>query len=39
VTYRVAKAKTRGVLDAGKQKWEEVRGKDRQARPADRRRS
>ena len=29
VTSRAAKAKTRGVLDAGKEKWDEVRGRTR----------
>jgi len=29
VTSRAAKAKTRGVLDAGNEKWDEVRGRTR----------
>jgi gas vesicle structural protein len=31
-TYRAAKSKTQGVLEAGKEKWDEVRGNDRQSR-------
>src|SRR4051812_45606545 len=36
-TYRAAKTKTRGVLEAGKEKWDEVRG-DRNSTSTDRRR-
>jgi hypothetical protein len=37
-TYRAAKSKTSGVLEAGKEKWDEIRGKDQQRAPQRRRR-
>jgi hypothetical protein len=37
-TYRAAKTKTSGVLEAGKEKWDEIRGRDQQPRSTRRRR-
>ena len=37
-TYRASKSKTRGALEAGKEKWDEVRGRDQQSRWTDPRR-
>jgi hypothetical protein len=37
-TYRAAKSKTSGVLEAGKERWDEIRGKDQQPGSVRRRR-
>jgi gas vesicle structural protein len=37
-TYRAAKSKTSGVLEAGKEKWDEIRGRDQQSASSRRRR-